>query len=298
MQTVIYADVLTAVNIYITYFIIVSSRVLLKAETKKYSVGIASVTGGLTSLCVLFEDINSALSFILKIVFAVIISYIAFLPKTLRSFFKSFITFFCVGTAFGGVFYLLQTTLHPKGIMLINGTVYLDVSPEFLVGATVSGYGCVLIFDKIFEKRLSRQSLFDIEIFYKDKKVKTKAFYDTGNKCRDCFDGRPAIFIEADTVKNLFTDEEQRFLKKCSLSTVPPDTIKNSIRVIPCGSVFGESIVYGILPSKVIIYDNNTHFETDFCICGIVNKSLSDGEYKAVLNCDIFERGKKTNEKN
>ncbi len=235
--------------------------------------------------------------FILKIVFAVIISYIAFLPKTLSSFFKSFITFFCVGTAFGGITYLLQTTLHPKGVFLINGTVYLDVSVKFLVGATISGYGCVLIFDKIFENRLSQNTLFDIEIFYKDKSIKTKALYDTGNKCRDCFDGRPAIFLELDKARKLFSEEEYNFFKNCNLTSEVPDTLKSNIRVLSYSSISGESVIYGIIPTKLIIRDKKKRYETDFFICGIFDKNISDGEYGAVLNCDIFERGKSTNEK-
>ena len=56
MSTVIYLDVLVAVNIFVTYILLVCTRVVLKTDTKKYGVLVASVLGGASSLIIFWES--------------------------------------------------------------------------------------------------------------------------------------------------------------------------------------------------------------------------------------------------
>lgn len=292
MTTVIYADVLVAVNIYVTYFLLISVRALLKLKTKKYSVGISSVIGGLTSLFVLAEPVNTFFQIIIKLLFAFIIVYIAFLPKTVKGILKNTAVFLGISVAFGGIMLLFENTVHPNGMVYINGTVYFDVSIKFLVAVTLIGYGCVTVFDRIMRSRISEKTLFETEVFFRGKSVKVKSFYDTGNKCRDGLDGKPVIFIELSSVKKLFSREEADYIENYVYGIEPPEGLKRYVRVTVCTAVSGNGIFFSFIPDKVIINDGKKQFETSFCACAVVNKSVSDGEYTAILNCDIFERGK------
>ena len=92
MVTVIYLDVLLAVNIFVTYILLVCTRVILKNDTNKYGLLIASLLGGATSLIIFWENMPLILSVIYKLFAGVFISTSAFLPKTKKMLFKEFET--------------------------------------------------------------------------------------------------------------------------------------------------------------------------------------------------------------
>ena len=78
----VYADVLVALNILLTYILIVATRVMVKIPTNKWAVLVASVVGGVSSLVIFYENGGVAFPFVYKIITAGIIIGIGFLPKT------------------------------------------------------------------------------------------------------------------------------------------------------------------------------------------------------------------------
>ena len=62
----VYADVLVALNILITYIIIVASRVLCKIPTNKWAVSCACVLGGVSSRVIFCEDGGGVFSLFYK----------------------------------------------------------------------------------------------------------------------------------------------------------------------------------------------------------------------------------------
>ena len=88
---VIYADVLVSLNILITYIMLVAVRVFCKIPTNKWAVMFASLIGGFSSLIIFREDMNIILSFAFKIISAGGIVAVAFMPKSLKIYFKAFI---------------------------------------------------------------------------------------------------------------------------------------------------------------------------------------------------------------
>ena len=85
----IYADVLVALNILITYILIVAVRLYCKIPTNKWAVMVASVIGGFSSLIIFWENMNIALSLLYKIATAGIIVGIGFLPKNVKNLIKN-----------------------------------------------------------------------------------------------------------------------------------------------------------------------------------------------------------------
>ena len=141
----IYADVLVALNILLTYIIIVASRVLCKMPTNKWAVLLASVVGGFSSLVIFYENGGVAFSVLYKIITGGIIVGIGFLPKTIKLFFKVLLAFFGVSLLFGGSMYALEITLHPKNIFFHNGTVYFDMSIAYLVASVPVSINAIIL---------------------------------------------------------------------------------------------------------------------------------------------------------
>ena len=75
MKTVIYLDVLVAVNILVTYIMIVCTRVIVKSDTHKWGVVLAVFFGGVSSLVIFWESMPLILSVVIKFFGVIIISF-------------------------------------------------------------------------------------------------------------------------------------------------------------------------------------------------------------------------------
>ncbi len=291
----IYADVLVALNILLTYILIIASRVACKIPTNKWAVAIASVLGGFSSLVIFFDNLNSGVSFVYKLITGAIIVGVAFLPKSLKSFLKVLLAFFCVSFLFGGAMYAVELTINPDNIMYYNGTVYFDMSISYLVGCVLSVYGVFLLADYLITRHTLKGGKCELEIAYNNTTVTIIALVDTGNSLMDGMSGKPVIVVEMGAVSPLFSREELLFFKKGDYETVP-EGLKKSIRLIPCKAVTGETLLSAFVPSYVKITTEKGIYKTDFCTVAVTDKELSQGEYRALLNNNIFENGRREKE--
>ena len=293
MSTVIYLDVLVAVNIFVTYILLVCTRVVLKTDTKKYGVLVASVLGGASSLIIFWESMPLVLSVAYKLFVGILISYSAFFPKTKKLFLKTGVAFFFVNFIFGGLMYFVEITFNAGNILYINGTVYFDVSVLFLVSMTLICYGLLLLCDYVLKRRTSENTLYNVTIFFRNEEVSLKGFYDTGNHLSDGIEGKPVIIADLNSLAPLFTYSELKYLKHGELYDEVPETLKGFSRIVPCSSVTGEAILKAIVADKLVIADNKMQYETTFFVVGVLKNKLLNDEYNCILNSEIFERGQK-----
>lgn len=294
----VYADVLVALNILLTYILLVAVRVMCKCPTNKWTVMLSSLVGGFSALIIFWEDLSNALSLAYKLFSVAIIVGVAFLPKKPKIFLKTYLSFFLVSFLFGGAMYAVQLTLNPKNIIYFNGTVYFDMSLSYLVGCVLSVYGIFLVANYLLEKRTLKCSKCLLEINFNNISVTIPAIVDTGNSLIDGMSARPVVVAELSAIAPLFDREELVFFKNQSLDNVPKSLTK-VFRLVPCSAVTGESLLPSFIPSYIKITINKSIYKTDFCTIGVINKELSQGEYKALLNNNIFENVKEesTNEK-
>ena len=294
----IYADVLVALNILLSYILIVATRVIVKMPTNKWAVMTASVIGGFSSLVIFYENGGVAFSLIYKIITGGILVAVGFLPKSFKPFIKALLAFFGVSLLFGGGMYALEMTLHPKNIMFYNGVAYFDMSISYLVGSVLSIYGVFILSDYLITEHNTKGGKCELEITYNDTTVSMTAFIDTGNSLTDGMSGRPVIVAELNAVAPLLTREELLFFKSGEYENVPKGLTK-AFRLIPCKTVSGDSLLKGFLPVSVKIRNGENTYINNFCTVAITEKELSQGEYNALLNNNIFENVKeeKNNEK-
>ena len=296
MKTVIYVDVLVAVNILVTYILIVCTRVIIKNDTHKWGVVLAVFFGGVSSLVIFWESMPLVLSVLFKIMGVVIISCSAFLPKDKKQFIKTTLAFLFVNFLFGGLLYFVELSFKPSNIFYINGTVYFDISVLFLVSMTLICYGLLLLFDFFIRKRASEKTIYKVTFNFRNKSVTLNALYDTGNHLTDGIEGKPVVIVTLNSIKEFFSLAEMEYLKNDSITTDVPETLKNIVRIVPCSSINGSSLLKAFVAEEMIIENEPFKFKTNFFVVAVTNNSLSLGEYNCLLNSAIFERGTKINE--
>lgn len=286
-----YADVLVSVNVLITYIFIVCTRVICKMATNKFLVAIGSFIGGFSSLIIFFDVKYQVLSFFIKLLTAAVIVAVSFLPRSIRGFIKLYSGFFTVSVIFGGVMYFLEITINPEKIMYYNGTVYFDMSLAYLVGSVLVIYGLFLIVQYFLDKKVSSENLCEVKIFFRNSAVSLLSIIDTGNNLTDGLTGRPVVVAELSAVAPLFDFSELDFLKKGNYENLP-EALKKYIRVVPCGAVTGDGLLLAFIPEKVEVKTKTRVYINDYCVIAVLNKQLSEGEYKALLNEKILQNSR------
>ncbi len=287
----VYADVLVALNILLTYILIVASRVLCKVPTNKWAVLLSSVIGGVSSLVIFYENGGVAFSFLYKIITGGVIVGVAFLPGALKIFIKELLAFLGISFLFGGAMFALEITLHPKNIMFYNGTVYFDMSIAYLVASVLVIYGVFLLADYLITKHNKKGGKCHIEITYNGASVNMTAFIDTGNTLTDGMTGKPVIIAELSAVSPLFSREELMIFNSGNFENIP-EKIKKKFRLIPCKTVTGDTLLKAFTPDFVRIKDGESSYKNNFCTVALTEKDLSQGDYKALLNDAIFHNVK------
>ena len=287
----VYADVLVALNILLTYILIVATRVLCKVATNKWAVLLSSVIGGICSLVIFYEKGGIVFSLLYKIITGSFIVGIAFLPKSLKIFIKEILAFFGTSLLFAGGIFALEITFHPRNIMFYNGTVYFDMSIAYLIACVLVIYGIFLLADYLITKHNGKIGKCQLEITYNEISVNMTAFIDTGNTLTDGMTGKPVIIAELSSLSPLFSREEIMFFKSGDFENVP-EALRKSFRIIPCRTVVESSLLKAFVPEFVMIKDGNNIYKNNFCIVAITENELSRGEYKALINEAIFQNVK------
>lgn len=192
--------------------------------------------------------------------------------------------------------YFVELTFNPSNIFYINGTVYFDISVLFLVAMTLICYGLLLVFDFFLRKRSAEKTLYKATIYFRNKSITLKALYDTGNHLTDGIEGKPVVIAELNSVKEFFSPVEIDYFKNNSITSEVPSEIKSVLRIVPCSSINGDSLLKAFVPENIVIESDSFKFQTEFFVVAVTNNSLSLGEYNCILNSQIFERGTKINE--
>ena len=286
----VYADVLVALNTLLTYIIIIGSRVLCGMPSNKWRVAIASFFGGLSSLVIFYDGASVAFSAIYKIITASVIILVAFVPHSIKVFFKGFFAFLGISLLFGGAVYCIEIMLKPHNVIYTNGTVYFDMSISYLVGCVLSVYGVFLIGDYLIKKQSARQGKCLLEITYNHKVTEVTAFIDTGNSLTDGVSARPVIVAELKAVSPLLTRDELLFFKNESYENMPKD-LNKKIRLIPCNTVAGDGLLKGFVPDCVKIKNPQGSSPAPPCVVAVTARQLSAGDYTALVNNNIFING-------
>lgn len=273
---VIYADVLIILNTYINFILLRLSGYFVGAEINRLRLFCGALSGGVYSLIILADGMPEWVSAALKIAVSVLIVIISFRQHNIRSFIRSFLSFYTVSFVFTGLMLALWIFVSPDTMMYNNGTVYFGFDTmTLLVTATVC-YAILRVIYFFIEKRTARASLYNIEIYVFDEVIKCRALLDSGNSLRDYFTSLPVILVSEEKLEKILMDKSE---EKEPLKT----------RYVPFSTVGGEGIIPVFRPNKVRIYSASCDFETSEVLIGQSKTKIKNGEFEAILPCDIAE---------
>lgn len=260
MLTVIYVDVLMFINTVVTYAVLTTCEKLFKRRTKLLRLISAAFIGSLFSLLMFFGTRSFVISLLLKTASSMLITLIAFSYGGRKEYFRTTLAVIGISTVYSGLFILLYQLFKPPNMAVINDVVYFEFNPLVLTALTAVIYIMITLFHKLFFERI-KNTVVHLEATVNERRFSCLAKIDTGCDLTEPFSGAPVILVD----RSVFCADE--FTEK---------------RVIPCTTVGGSSILYGVKAQLVSI--GNTVIDREIYIAGA---PVDNTAFQAIINSEI-----------
>ena len=234
----VYIDVLLLLNFYIDYLLILLCEKLSGIHIKFARRVGAALWSALFSLTVLLPPMSLPLTLLTKAACVMSTVFVGFGRRHAAMYFK-LCAYYIVFTyvVAGGSAALIALTGFDKATVR-NSSVYFDVSPLLLIGATTAVYVLLGILKRLLPRSAPSESQARISLAYGSSAVSVTALIDSGNLLKDPISGDEVSVIDSATAFALTGMTASQLMSADSHRL-------NGFRLIPYSAVGGS----GVLPS-------------------------------------------------
>ncbi|MBO5858750.1 MAG: sigma-E processing peptidase SpoIIGA [Clostridia bacterium] len=276
MNTVIYADILVAINMIVNYFLLRACTSVTGADCKTVRMFLSSAVGGLFSLIIFIENIPPLINTAIKLAFLGGMVAVAFGFGTLRAFVKNCSAVLIANFIFAGIMFALSVFVAPEKAIYKNGIVYFDIDIVTLTVSAFVCYGILSLLTRFSRSRNPAESIYELTVTYNGKEVTGKALYDTGNTLRDSFSGRPVIIAEREFAEKLFGENEDI-------------TTQKSFRLIPYSTIKNGGALPAFLAEKITLKTPLKMARAEKIFIAVTDKKFISGDFCALLGTPVAD---------
>lgn len=276
MNTVVYADILVAVNMTVNYLLLRACCAVTGSDCKTVRLFLSAAAGGLFSMVIFINGIPPWLNALIKLAFLMFMTVVAFGAKTFKSFAKNCAAFFIANFVFAGIMLAVSTFVFPQGALWVNGVAYFDINITTLIAVSLGCYIILSFLSRLARSRAPAQSSYEITVEYKGTQTKGTALYDTGNSLRDSFSGRPVIIADRDFAEKIIGKGSDVTEQK-NFRLIPYSTIKNG-GALPAFKA--DSLLISTVSGSVCV--KNVYV-------AVAEQKVISGGFCALLGTPVFE---------
>ncbi|MED1642421.1 sigma-E processing peptidase SpoIIGA [Brevibacillus agri] len=305
---VVYLDIILLLNLAIDTLLLWFTAYFRKERVVWWRMIAAALFGCSYLVFFFFPAFSSMYQWSVKLLFSILMLWIAFGNRRLLSFAQNLIIFYFVAFVFGGGVFGLQYFLAPQN-EIVNGLVVTH-NDGFGVGfkptLAIVAVGFTLVFflgkksyKAIQEPRRIETFLVDVVVTIAKEKVICRGLVDTGNQLHEPITRLPVMIIESRMLAHLLppsllrqTDENGGVWEKLDGSWDDlPIEWQSRVRLIPYRSVSrGMDFLLAIKPDHVLVVQEGFRYETEKVLIGLNPIPLSaDGKYQAIVHPAMME---------
>ena len=242
MATVLYADVLFAIDFSMDFLSLAATASLLGCRKRPGKIAIASALGALYGVSFTVADAGGFFRAVSAIAVCAAMCIISFGYGDIRNLFTAVLITSGCGALLGGIMtvFLSQGASIPVGTIIISSFLL----SFFILRAVRLKKGCTSV---------------DVIISYQEKSVSFSALCDSGNLMRDPFAGTPVIIVSKEALTPILNESVLNSLIKWD-ATLPDGMI---IRPIPASSCGEKYITAAFRADKVCIRNGPKELDAD-----------------------------------
>ena len=281
---VVYADVLMVTNLFINYFLLSVTKILLRMRCTRKRIVLGALLGSIYSLTIFLPQLPIFVSTFMNLFVSALMVLVTFPIHNKKFFAKTFFAFFAVNFGFAGAMLAIWLFFRPNGMVYQNGTVYFDIDIKILLITSVACYVLLTCFCRLLHRRAPDSVIYDVEITNSGKTVCAKALLDTGHALTDGFSHTPVLVVSSRLSKILAPPDLQAFME----SDAVPASSKD-LRLIPYTAVGGEGVLKAFYADSICVPKRN--YTVTNILLAQSKADFSGTEYEVLLCSDFFERG-------
>lgn len=266
IHTVVYADILVAVNLICDYFLLKTTSFFAKEKAKVIRILLAALVGAFSSLWIFLPQQNVISNLIFRLFTCLGMIFSAFGFKSLKRFIRLNLLHLLINFGFAGSMWAFYYIFKPNGMVVFNSVVYFDVSAVFLTIFSVLGYIAVTLISRLVSKNASVAERYPIDVYIDGNQASFTAISDSGNSLKDVFGVSEIIIVEKRTI--------DKFKNEC---------VDSRYRAVPCNTVSGEALLDGWRFDKAVIHIDKKQKEISNPILAVSKNNLSI-ECDAIIN--------------
>ncbi len=237
---VIYGDVLFLINFSMDFLTLYLVGKLWHIPVKVLPVAVAAALGAASAVAAVIFAGFQVISVAIQIAVSLLMCFIAFSIKSVRTYIKIFISFYIIGLLFGGgitaaysqIGKFVKADSLPEGIVQSRrGVFFLAVMLLFLLMYGIS---------RRFVRNVSTAPVNTV-VNIGGRRMLIKCISDSGNLLTEPISALPVIVCHESVLNQLHITREE-IAKK----------FPSRFRVIPVDTANGSSLMYGILSDSVV----------------------------------------------
>lgn len=283
------------------YIILFATLVIIKAKCRHQQARLilSSIIGSIYAIIVYLNIMQIYANIFSKIILSIVMVYVAFNPKNFKQLSKQLLIFYLVSFIFGGCTFALIYFIKPENVIINNG-VFVGTYPikVTLIAGTLAFIITQIAFKINRSKLNSKNTFFNIEIFYEDKILKVKALLDSGNMLKDPISELPVVIVEKEKIEEIIPKDFLNYIENILGGDTKREYKDNNIqeylskvRMVPFMSIGQENgMLTGIRVDKIRINTEDINVEKNNAIVGIYDKKLTkDNKYNALIGLNLLE---------
>lgn len=240
---------------------------------------------------------NGILHFILmKVIFSVLILWIAFGNKLFHHFWTSLFVFYGLYMFVGGAMLLIHFMMNP--VVGATTSVYKQISVTYVLSVfPVVAFATKKQADFFLRKKFTNDSLYHVSLSLNGRGLEGKGLLDTGNQLYDPLLNKPVIFANSKLVRQAFSVAEWEQLKtvlETKNRQFIPKTLQKQLVMIPYQDVSGvERTIVAVKARYVTIHSQKHTYTLEDIPVGLqLNELTVDGSYDCLLHPHFITHGK------
>ena len=292
-HTIIYADILLALNFFLNFFLLWATGRFLRLQTSLWRLLLAAAVGAGYAVGILLPRLAAFYAWPVSIAFSLIILCLAFPYRGIWQLLRLTATFYLIAFAMAGAVLAGSSLLVQQGYALgaaqtIRGGALLF---GIILACIVARRGAALV------RRKWRQENFilQLEVVVAGRSLRIPTLIDTGNDLVEPISGKPVIVAHYQSLQTLlphglrllwqqYQNHDPTQLLQAAAEGGLALSWERRLRLIPYASIGkNHGLLLGFLPDYVVIHGENK-LVTKEVIIALHQDSIGKDDYKAVLN--------------
>lgn len=161
---VVYVDVLIVLNLYINYFLIRATAMIMRRVCPRKRCVLSAFVGALGALVILLPELPFFGVVLFKIALGALVMFITFGKQKPADLAICVLFFLVVSFTFAGIMLALWTFAAPLGMVWSNGTAYFNIPIAAIAAFTAAAYCAVRLVRFFADKRLHCSKICAVKI--------------------------------------------------------------------------------------------------------------------------------------